>query len=216
MKSINSNQSGFSTLFILLIAALVVIGIGTVGVMVYHSDKSMIHPGDQETIAPHTTSQVPQRTTIQTEPTQQATAPTYLDITQWGVELPLSSAITDAYYVVSVSTHDSNGQPNTVWLGLKSLTNPSCNPALNNTGGAGAIGGILRVLPTSVGPVTGKLYTQDYPNGVTIGGYYYAYTSWMLDPNNKCPQSSMQAADSAFATAAKSIISTPASTTTSN
>src|SRR5216683_7521847 len=48
-------------------------------------------------------------------------APTvsYLTVKEWGVKLPLSSTISDAYYVVPVGiSPDADGQPSGILLGL--------------------------------------------------------------------------------------------------
>jgi hypothetical protein len=123
-----------------------------------------------------------------------------------GVKLPLSNTIKTAYYKTAKgSSYGPGGLPSTVWLGLASLSSSSCNPGNNDAGGRGAIGAILRVLPTDTDPVSGQLLTQKYPNGVTIGSYYYLYQSWAT--NNPCASNStLQPIDSAFATAAKSAV----------
>jgi hypothetical protein len=126
------------------------------------------------------------------------------------VKLPLSDTIKDAYYVVGTSfSKSSDGLSSGIFLGLKSLTAPTCNPANNNVGSEGAIGAILRFLPTDTDAVTGQLLTTEYPNGVTIGKYYYGYQSWAK--NNPCTQtSSVQAADTAFTAAATATVSAAA------
>jgi hypothetical protein len=93
-----------------------------------------------------------------------------------------------------------------MWLGLRSLNGTNCNPASNNTGGSGAIGDLLRFPPSETDAVTGKLLTQEYTNGVTIGDYYYGYQSYLHDTTCS-PINTVQLADSAFAAAAKSMVS---------
>lgn len=129
----------------------------------------------------------------------------YLYISQWGVQMPLSSTISDAYYVVSTSfSNGPDGSPSGVWLGLHSLTAPSCNPANNNEGATGAIGDILRVAEGATDPVSGARYSQKYPNGVTINGYYYGYQSWTS--SNPCgSRAALAKYDSAFGAAARKI-----------
>jgi hypothetical protein len=107
-------------------------------------------------------------------PTQQ------LAIHEWGVNMPLPSNINDAYYVASTSTHDPlTGQPNTMWVGLSSLSAKGCDAGrFNATGASSPVGAIIRVAPTDTDPVTGMLYTQKFPSGVIVGGYYYVYIPW--------------------------------------
>ncbi len=136
----------------------------------------------------------------------------YLNVKEWGIKLPLSDVIKNAYYVVSNGSADANGQPNTMWLGLTSLNIGDCNASLANKSGGPitGFGALERVLPTDHEPVIGKLYTDLYP-GVLIGKYYYAYIS---DTKYRtCTvQAILQPIDSAFATAAKGIVA--AQTTT--
>lgn len=197
MERPRNRQSGFSTVGI-LVACLVVVALIGVGVFVYQHNRTALTNAAGGT----QTSQQTTNTTTQ----QTATTGSYLTITEWGVKLPLSSSISDAYYVVNPSSwKDPDGLPSQVWLGRKSFTNASCNPANNNEGQRGAIGSILRVPPTEQDQVTGQLLTQKYPNGVTVNGYYYAYQSWAT--SNPCAsQANLQPFDSAFAAAAKGII----------
>jgi hypothetical protein len=121
-----------------------------------------------------------------------------------GVKLPLSSEIKDAYYVIPANiSKDPDGLPDTALLGIKSL-DTSCGavtPAekdFNN-----ALGAIAREIPTDHDPVTGETFTQLYPNGVTIGSYYYGYTN-ALGRNKTCaPQNTLQAIDAAFTNSSK-------------
>jgi hypothetical protein len=200
-----NNNSGFSTPFILILAALVVIGVGAVGVMVYHSHKAT--PAISSTVtnpAKQSKTKTPPKSPSQA--TTQTTATQYLGITQWGIKLPLSSAISDAYYVVSTGSQDSSGQPNTMWLGVTSLGG-DCDATKANTSTSGItdIGALTRVAPTDRDPVTNSLYTQEDPNGVTIGNYYYAYVSG-IQGKTCASTATLQSVDSAFATAAKNIV----------
>lgn len=129
----------------------------------------------------------------------------YLDVKEWGVRLPLSSAISDAYYVVSTSSKDSNGQPDTVWLGLKSLDSKGCAAAQANTGGSYPISALLRIDPIATDPVSGTLYTKLDPNGVTIKGYYYTYHSG-IEGKTCASQAKLNAIDAAFKAAANKIV----------
>lgn len=206
MGRTGNRNKGFSTLTILL-GVLVIVAIAAVSVVAYQRISSKTND-TASTNQPSNQQSGNSTTSTQPQPV------TYLTIKEWGVKLPLSSPISDAYYVVSTSfSNDPDGLPSGVWLGLKSLSDASCSPANNNMGnGTGAVGDILRVPQNATDPVSGQPYTQKYPNGATIGGYYYGYQSWMND--NSCIQkSTAQAADSAFATATKGIV---AATTTAN
>jgi type II secretory pathway pseudopilin PulG len=194
------NQSGFSAIEALLVVLIVVVLV-IIGLVVYQRHKST---SAKTSVATNATQ--PQNTTT-TQPAQ-ATTP-YLTLKEWGVKLPLSESIKDAYYVAEKGSSNGPGAlPTTMWLGLTSLSSSSCNPSNNDNGGRGAVGAILRVLPTETDAVTGQLLTQKYPNGKTINGYYYTYQSWAK--NNPCASdSTLQPIDSAFATAAKNMVLAP-------
>jgi len=187
---------------VILLAVLVVAALAVTGLVVYQHSKPSSAKNSAATSTTQTSTQSQGTTSTQT----QQTTTDYLTIKEWGVKLPLSDNIKSANYVVGTSfSNDSDGLPSGVFLGLTSLSDSSCNPSNNNNGGTGAIGALLRVPPTATDAVSGQLLTQKYPNGVTIGNYYYAYQSRIN--NNSCNQkSSAQAADSAFATAAKNIV----------
>jgi Tfp pilus assembly major pilin PilA len=135
-----------------------------------------------------------------TQTTQPAPTVSYLTIKEWGIKLPLSNNIKDAYYVASKDTE--NGVPVTMWIGLKTLTDSSCNPSNNDHGGTGAIGAIYRFSPTAVDGVSGQPLTQKYPNGTTIGGYYYTFAAWNV-PSTCASDTTVQPIDSAFVNASK-------------
>jgi len=130
----------------------------------------------------------------------------YLEVKEWGVKLPLSAPIKDAYYVVSTVSSDSpDGLPSTIWLGRRSLDTATCNPANNNRGKAGALGAVLRFLPAETDAVTSERLTEKYPNGTLIGDYYYGYQGWTK--NNPCASDdALENMDAAFAGAAKKAI----------
>lgn len=189
-------HTGFSTIEAVAVVAVIAV-IAAAGWFVYQHNRTQL------TNAAGGTTTTTQQTTTTTTP-----APTivYLTITEWGVKLPLSSMISDAYYVMNpTSLKDPDGLPSQAWLGRKSFTSASCNPANNNDGQRGAIGAILRVPSGQLDQVTGQPMSQEYPNGVTINGYYYAYQSWAT--GNPCAsQATLEPFDSAFADAAKNIV----------
>jgi uncharacterized protein (UPF0333 family) len=173
---------GFSTIEGLLILVIVLI-LGGVGWYVWHSTKST---NDVLNSVDKSSSAVGNTATQKSVPTSKQTTQT-LDIKEWKVKLPLSTQIADAYYVVSTSSQDDNGQPNTVWLGLKSLD---------------------KVLSTETDPVSGTPYQERHPNGTTLDGYYYNYVDYIT--NRPCTtqadlQQKLKDANNAFADAAKKI-----------
>ena len=91
-------------------------------------------------------------TTQQNPPVEpQKTAQQYLVISQWGIKLPLSDDIADAYYVVSTSSQDAQGKPNTMWLGLKSLDDvDSCAADQANHGGT-PLGALIKAAAAQTG-----------------------------------------------------------------
>jgi len=195
MKGTASKQTGFSIVEGVL-AILVVLALGATSFAVYQRIKSSSTTTDAASNPNQSTNQQP----VTTAP---APTVTYLTIKEWSVKLPLSDSIKDAYYTFEGSNSGSDGLPNTAWLGLTSLNCTGCN--ISTTGPTDTnkpIGSIFRVLPTDRDPVTGSLYTQQYPNGVTIGSYYYGYAPW---ENKSCASATtLQSIDTAFSAAAKS------------
>jgi hypothetical protein len=125
----------------------------------------------------------------------------YLVISQWGVKLPLSDAIQDAYYIVSSVSYDANtGGPNTVWISRSSLDDTGCNANEFEEGGNGSpVGTMVRTLPDEVDNATGAKYTDLYPGGVIIGKYYYGYAA---RNNASCGNAAiLQTTNAAFAEA---------------
>lgn len=191
------NQAGFGAVRIILVALAISEVTAISWALVQNTNKTTA-----ATNTPQTTNQQASTTTIQ--PQQPATQ--YLDIKEWGIKLPLPDSVKNAYYIIGKGSSDGpGGVPTTVWLGLSSFTGSTCNPANNDSGKDGALGAIYRIHPTETDPVTGQLLTQEYPNGTTIGGYYYAYKGFIT--NNPCAsQTTLQPIDSAFIASAKSTI----------
>ena len=191
----HGHQIGFGTVEFSLVILLAVV-VGLAGVLVYqrHDKTNMLKS------TASTTSSLPSSQTERTAPTQPpATTTQYLAIKEWGIKLPLTDSIKDAYYVVATNSTD------TLWLGLSSLDTSSCKASLGNTAGANApIGAIVRVTSTELEPVQGKPYSQLYP-GATVGNYYYAYISGTK--GKSCASTAtLQSIDSAFATASKNTV----------
>jgi hypothetical protein len=188
------HQSGFGTTMILL-AVLVVAVLAITGLVVYQHHKPSSTKSSAATNQTQTTTQ-PQNTTT-TQPSQTTTQ--YLTITEWGVKMPLSSAISDAYYAVDSSHRpDANG-PTDMLLGFKSLDSSGCAVATHN---APIL--LFRASPTEIDPVSGKPVSQEGP-GVTIGNYFYGYS--LLKSGGTCNnETTFQTLDSAMTTAVKGIV----------
>ena len=194
------DQSGFSVIEALL-AVLVVAVLAVICLVVYQHHKSI--PAKSSAAANTTQTTTLPTSTTTTQPAQVATQ--YLTIKEWGVKLPLSSTISDAYYSVGGNV-GTDGKPNTIWLGLTSLNSSGCNASPDNPSSFKPLGAIVRVLPTDKDPGTGKLYTQQDPNGTTINGYYYGYASNISKDSSCASATTLQSIDSAFAAAAKGIV----------
>src|SRR5579862_4514925 len=110
-----SRQEGFSVVEALVVVVAVV-AIGLAGVLVYQHNRTKTTGATGGT----------QTTNQQTTTTTPAPTVSYLAVKEWGVQLPLSSAINDAYYTVpSGISSDPDGKPSGIYLGVTSL-NTSC------------------------------------------------------------------------------------------
>jgi hypothetical protein len=183
-----------------MIIIIVVIVIGALGLYVHHKSK----PGVNNDALPSSSQTKSQQST----PSKTETTTKYLVIKEWGVELPLSSAVSDAYYTVQGSSTGTDGLPDTAWIGLASLNASGCDIATTDpSSSATPLGSVIRVLPTDTDPVTGELYAHQDPNGVTINGFYYAFLPWK---NATCaPANALQTDDKAFAMAIKEMVPPP-------
>lgn len=200
------HQSGFGTTVILLVV-LVVAAVAVTGLVVYQRHKNTNAKNSAATNSSQSTGQ--QQSTTSTQPAQ--TTIQYLTIKEWGVKIPLSDTIKDAYYVVPIGiSNNADGKPSAVDFGLTSL-NSSCGTVTSDsTNFSHVLGSIVRALPTETDPVSGKLYTQLDPNGTTIGGYYYGYAGAELKNKTCASATTIQSVDSAFATAAKGAVAATA------
>jgi hypothetical protein len=191
------NNKGFGLIGIIL-SLLIIAILLTVGWTVYHHDhktkvisKSVITMNNK----PKTTSQ-----------TSNTPSPTYMDITQWGVKVQLSSPISGLYYVPSSSSQGSNGQPNTMWLGLTSITDSTCTPTALNTDNT-ELAAILQLSPSGSNPVSGQSYVSEYPYGTVVGNYYYALDDSRTLDSGCASQSILNSVDMALRTAVRSMTS---------
>ncbi len=189
------NKSGFGIVLI-VVAVVVIVSITASSVLIYR------HSHNKKLASTTSTTSASTSSPTQSSSTSQPTAQQYLVIKEWGVQIPLSDSIKDAYYVVATNSSE------TMWLGVKSLdsTCPAIRANDTSAGGANAaISALIRVSPTDVEPVQGKPYPQLYP-GATVGNYYYAYINQAS--NSKCASTAtLQSIDSGFSTAVKSTVS---------
>ena len=203
-------QRGFSLpLALVAVAAIAVLGVS--GWLVYKHQTHTTKPP----VADSATTTSPSTTKSESSPTAQPaqTATTYLDITQWGVRLPLSSAIQNAYYVVPIGmATDSDGEPSGVFVSAHALDSACGTLTSDAKGSLNRVGEIVRVQPSQTDPVTRELYTQEYPNGLTINGWYYGFSG--ASPESSCGNASATPSIvSAYQTATKNAVS---DTATSN
>ncbi len=100
------HQSGLGTVKIVLMVFVIAV-LSVTGLVLYQHRKPNSDKNSAATSTTQTTTQ-PQSTTT----TQPAPTVSYLQIKEWGVKLPLSSAINDAYYAASLgSSKGTDGQP---------------------------------------------------------------------------------------------------------
>jgi len=189
MRELDKNEAGFSVVEAILIL-IILATIGFAGWYVYHKNHKTVPASTSKTSA-IISSKKPAM------PAQQ-----YLDVKEWGIKIPLSSTISDAYYVAAT---DSTG---TMWLGLKSLDSTCAASNANNAGAGGAdlaLAALVRVAPSDLEPVQGKPYSQLYP-GTVIGGYFIGYVSHP-DATSCTSATKLRLINTVFSTAVKGIIS---------
>lgn len=123
----------------------------------------------------------------------------YLVVPEWGIKVPLSASIKDAYYTPNkLGTYGADGRPAQMLVGLKSLDSHGC--AVANDAAPVLL---FRTSPSAVDPVSGDPVTKDYP-GVTIGSYFYGYS---LTQSTTCENAAtFQTLDAAFTVAVKGIV----------
>lgn len=197
MTNRTKTQNGFSTITIAvaLILVLVIAGIGFTVFNRSSDTKTAIAPTEG---APNSQQPIDQQPAAPERPVT-----TYLEIKEWGVKLPLSDAIKDAYYVVPNGiSKNADGRPSGIIIGITSL-NDSCGIVTSRSEDfQKAFAEIVRTLPTNKYPTSGKAYTEQFPIGVTIDGYYYGYAKFLYEKLCE-PQDKLQAIDDALANATK-------------
>jgi Tfp pilus assembly major pilin PilA len=153
-------QSGFSIVEG-AIAIVVVMVLGFIGWTVYNTYTSKPAKVTSQTTNPSSNNQLSKESTNATSATTQ---PTYLDIKEFGIKIPLDSSITDATYVLDPNLNSNPTEAQTVNITTKSLASVSNNKC--------HIQEITRTQDQNI------LGIPLVPNGSTIfkiGNYYYIF-----------------------------------------
>lgn len=158
------NQSGFAAVEAVLV--VIVLGIvGFTGYYVYHAKQNTdktLNVSNKDSVSP-----VPKHTTSKpTNSTSSSSKPKTLAIKEWGVEIPLSADILDAYYVGPYNVTDGAY----IKVGTHALA------ALDS--GCAADGPAF----TSISRETVSAHEQNFGNGpdqnnTLVGNYYYGFYS---------------------------------------
>src|SRR5882762_9215057 len=164
MKKQNKNQSGFGAIEGILIIVVILL-LGVVGYMVYKNQNKAATTA----VTSNSSSTSPEKTVAPVKETKANNAGDYLVIKEWGVELPLSAGIKDAYYA---NLKNNTFSYPVYALGIKSLTALDSNCAAENL----SVSLILRQTiaqhdtnSTKNDPLNSPVYDMK------IGGYYYGY-----------------------------------------
>lgn len=196
MMLLHSNrQTGFS-ISVVIIALLAVAVIAGAGYVVFNNRDQRNSADATSNLSPTT----PKAADQNPAPASTAAEAASLKVKEWGMTISLPEDVKDAYYVVSTSSADSDGSPNTIWIGLRSL--PTC-AAENGNIGKKPLASITRSAPDYREPVSGELYADTHPDGTTIGQYYYAYSTWDIESNSCTARENLQKVDDAFKAAIK-------------
>lgn len=191
-----NRDAGFGAVGVIAIVFVVLVA-GVAVYVVYNNQQNRNQNNNAATNQSNNENQELEETTKE----QTQTKPQTLVISEWDLQIPLSDSISDAYYVASTSSSTTEGKPNTLFIGLKSLDSVGCEAANGNKGGK-PLGLIFRAKPTETDPVSGDLLTKKYPQGKTIGGYYYGFSTWSRD-NTCTTAANFQSFDAVFGMAIK-------------
>lgn len=193
MPTKRKGQPGFNIVEIVLI--VIVVGLlATVGWLVYQNNRTKISDAAGSGNQSNSQSSQSQKPTV-----------TYLNVKEWGVKLPLSDGIKDAYYAVPTGISlNADGLPSGIIVGVRSLDAVCGFVSAKSTDFNNAFAEIVRALPNEKDPVSGKSYMELLPNGITINGYYYGY-SRMTDSKTCAPRDKLDSIDSGVMQATKSL-----------
>jgi Tfp pilus assembly protein PilE len=153
------NSKGFAVIEAILIVVIVGLLAG-VGYYIWHTNQQTKATLDA---AAKVAQSSPQKVTKKStgSSTKPATDTAFLTFSEWGVKIPLSSSISDAYYVYK------NGY---VYLSVNSLSNTDCS-ADSTT-----LGAVMRFTADQKDDYSGELYVNEIKDAKKIGQYYYSYT----------------------------------------
>lgn len=159
------NQKGFTVVEGLLIFAIVAV-IGFAGWFVYSSQKKTNDTLNKTAQGQGEAQKAIPKTTI--TPLKDQTK--YLEIKEWGVEIPLSADVEDAYY--TYKTIKSDSYDSVAYLGTKSLTAMDAQCAPDNIG----VSSVFRQSVVTHDDNEKKADPTFYEVGdVHVGNYYYGY-----------------------------------------
>jgi hypothetical protein len=151
----NKTQNGFAVIESLLILVIVAI-IGGTGWFVWHSkqqtDKTLSETGNSQAVNPSKKTPA----TVSTSTSQK-----YLTIKEWSVKVPLTSADSDAYYVIKTD------RPDTAYLSLQKYKGTEC--AADNT----SIGAYFRFTKDQKDDLNGNTLLSENPGAPKVGNYYF-------------------------------------------
>jgi len=152
------NYRGFAAVETVLIVVIIGLLAG-VGYYVWHTNQQTKATLDAASkVAQSSPAKVTQKPTNSVSSQTSTTA--YLTFSEWGVKIPLSPSISDAYYAYK------NGY---VYLSVRSLSNTDCS-ADSTT-----LGAVTRFTADEKDTYSGELYIDEMKGATKVGSYYYAY-----------------------------------------
>lgn len=150
-----SRQAGFTVVEVLLVLVFLAI-IGFTGYYVWHAqkntDKTLSDTGNSQTA----------KSTKGKSTTTSNNATVYMDIKEWGVKMPLTGDIKDAYYSMPSGS-------DFVTLSVESLKSTTC--AADKI----SLGGIERFTADTKDGESGATMLSEHPDAVKVGMYYYTF-----------------------------------------
>lgn len=164
------NQTGFSAVVILLVLLLLT-AVSITGYFVYSAQNKET---SKVTVAPESSKDstapavAPESSKDSTAPATQQDTQKYLVIKEWGVKIPLTDEIRDAYYV-----YEKNEGGDGVFLSTRAIAAKYSDCGAENTS-LFSYGRFTN--PNKYDELTGKKLSELYPNAPKIAGYYYEGT----------------------------------------
>lgn len=156
----NGNNSGFHLIIIPLIVVIIGI-IGFAGWYVWDTNEKNNSATNSQATTPTPTSSVSVTPTVSTTK--------YLEISEWGIKVPLSSAIQEAIYTPYTSLVNDELQ---IFLSTQNINSlyPECagvSPSM--------VEGVARYFRFANTDANVNELLQAHPNSPKIGNYYYYY-----------------------------------------